>query len=441
MIPANVITPPRLDTDASVQPVPATRAVVDVLGELVPGQRLMAHIQGQMANGAYRALVGQRDVTLALPFAAASGDSLELEVVESNGKTALAFVARESARGDGGQNASAATNLSRTGAFIAELLSRPNNSGAGTAGSEGRALPLNGNQPLAAAPPQSGADLVPLLKQAVTQSGMFYEAHQAQWIAGKVNEAALRAEPQGQLSLPPQASPSSSQAAPGANAAAPHPAAAAQNAAAATSHPLPNVAAESGAAAGATAQRPVADAAALQQAAAQVSGQESQSLAQRPLAHLAPGQIVAPEVTHLVQQQLEALATQNYVWQGQAWPGQSMRWEIEEDERREQQEKDGGEEASPASWRTRLTLTLPHLGGIDAVLRLSGGDVTLGLAADSTEAVTRMRGTDAVELLRDQFEAAGLHLTGYEVKVATPESEATAADGETGVARNAREIA
>jgi hypothetical protein len=45
--------------------------------------------------------------------------------------------------------------------------------------------------------PKTAADLAPVLKQAVTQSGLFYEAHQARWVAGDLPTEALRQEPQG----------------------------------------------------------------------------------------------------------------------------------------------------------------------------------------------------------------------------------------------------
>ena len=41
-------------------------------------------------------------------------------------------------------------------------------------------------------------------------------------------------------------------------------------------------------------------------------------------------QTIAPQLQGLVQQQLEALATQSFSWQGQIWPGQDMQWEIDE---------------------------------------------------------------------------------------------------------------
>lgn len=63
-----------------------------------------------------------------------------------------------------------------------------------------------------------------------------------------------------------------------------------------------------------------------------------------------------------------------------------------------------------ARWQTRLKLSLPALGGIDAVLHLKpGGDIAVTLTADSEASEARLRSdTDA---LRSQLEAAGLNLT------------------------------
>jgi hypothetical protein len=64
-------------------------------------------------------------------------------------------------------------------------------------GKRAPAAPLNGSAPLVEAMPKTAADLAPVLKQAVTQSGLFYEAHQARWVAGDLPTEALRQEPQG----------------------------------------------------------------------------------------------------------------------------------------------------------------------------------------------------------------------------------------------------
>ena len=175
------------------QPVAPAQRIADVLSNAAPGQRIMAEIQAMLPNGTYRALVAQRDVTLALPFSAKPGDTLELEVTESDGKLTLAFVANRSDAAAGKAAAdSASTSLSPAGKLIGNLMA-----GIEADGKRAPAAPLNGSAPLVEAMPKTAADLAPVLKQAVTQSGLFYEAHQARWVAGDLPTEALRQEPQG----------------------------------------------------------------------------------------------------------------------------------------------------------------------------------------------------------------------------------------------------
>jgi hypothetical protein len=178
--------------DLALRPTPPGQEITDKLSGLVVGQRLLAEIQSLLPNGSYRALINQRSVTLALPFAARSGDAIELEVAESNGKLTLAVLAKTVS--DSGQRGveAAATSLSRTGQLISDLLGGARNAGP-------VALPLNGNQPIAARPPANAQELLPLLKQAISESGMFYESHQAEWVEGRYSKAQLLQEPQGKL--------------------------------------------------------------------------------------------------------------------------------------------------------------------------------------------------------------------------------------------------
>lgn len=368
MIPVEVGNRLRLtlpDLPQAPQPVQSAQQVSDVLSDLVPGQRILAEIQALLPNGTYRAVVGQRDITLALPFSAKSGDSLELEVTESDGKLNLAFVAN---RGEAAAKAPAnavATTLSQTGRLIGDILA-----GVDDHGKKAPPAALNSNQPLLAAPPENGADLVPLLKEALSKSGMFYEAQQARWVAGKTNSEALFAQPQGKLS-------------PALQDGAAFPANAQTTSAAAT-----HLTTDGSTAVTANAVRDDSLPTTVQKAHS-----ETQNTA------------VPKEILPLVQQQLDALATQNYVWQGQAWPGQPLHWEIrEEGEKREK-----GSEEEAARWQTRLQLTLPSLGGIEATIHLrSAREVSISLVAESATSLDALN--NAANRLRQQFEAAGLTL-------------------------------
>ncbi|HRM69945.1 MAG TPA: flagellar hook-length control protein FliK, partial [Thauera phenylacetica] len=108
----------------------------------------------------------------------------------------------------------------------------------------------------------------------------------------------------------------------------------------------------------------------------------------------------------VVHQQLDALATQQYVWQGQAWPGQRFEWWIEDPQHEGEQ---AGEEAENV-WNTTLRLTLPRLGGVEARLHLTPAGVALRLVADDRSTLQTLDGGAAA--LASALEAANLKLTG-----------------------------
>ena len=122
MIPADVTSRMQVSADAALRQVAPAQEISDKLSGLVAGQKVMAEIQSMLPNGTYRAMINQRSITLALPFSAKSGDALELQVTESDGKLALAVV---TGTDDGGKPASASTSatLSRTGQLISNLFS------------------------------------------------------------------------------------------------------------------------------------------------------------------------------------------------------------------------------------------------------------------------------------------------------------------------------
>jgi hypothetical protein len=347
----------QLATGGQTQPVPAAQRIADALSNLVPGQRIFAEILAVLPNGTYRATVAQRDVTLALPFAAKPGDSLELEVAESDGKVTLAVVAnRSDAAAAKNAQESVTTSLSSAGKMIGNLLN-----GLDGEGKRAPPAPLNGNQALVETMPKSAADLAPILKQALSQSGMFYEAHQARWVSGDLPTDTLRQEPQGK-------------------------------------HSAPQAATTSGAIIGEATKVPLSADGGLSAPRSEQATMVSQNIQ--------TSSPVPNELRALVQQQLDGLATQSFAWQGQVWPGQKMWWEIA------QAPEDGRsiEPDAATRWQTRLKLSLPALGGIDITLALRpGGNVSISANTESETSESRLR--DGAEQLHQQFEAAGLNLS------------------------------
>jgi flagellar hook-length control protein FliK len=374
MIVPEISTRIQPSADLALRPTPPAQEITDKLPGLAAGQRLLAEVQALLPNGTYRALINQRSVTLALPFAAKSGDAIELEVSESKGKLTLAVVARGAAEGGKAGNESTATQLSRTGQLIGTLLAGARDGKGGGA----VALPLNGKQAIAASPPNSGTDLLPLLKQAIVQSGMFYEAHQAEWVEGRYSKAQLLQEPQGKL--PPTTTPAQQGAT-----------------------------AQQGLTTAASEAAPLPLSTASTEAASRGATTGSQAAPAATPSSAPPA--VAPQLQAIVQQQLEAFATQNFSWQGQVWPGQQVLWDI--DKANDGRHSDGDTEASSEKWQTRLRLSLPRLGEVDARLHIQGQQITLSVIASNAE--TRQLLSSETTALRSQLEKAGLDLASLGV--------------------------
>jgi hypothetical protein len=423
-----VIPDQRSETNSQAQPVARAQRVADALSNLVPGQRIFAEIQALMPNGTYRAVVAQRDITLALPFSAKPGDTLELEVAESDGKLTLAFVAnRSSGNSAAAPPESVSTSLSTAGKVIGNLLTPLEGEG-----KQASPAALNRSQPLVETMPKTAADLAPVLKQALTQSGMFYEAHQARWVNGQLPTAALLQEPQGKLSPAPLNVPEfinrSSNFTLGPNqdispdpllrpplpgtptspAAVPLPGTDGM-----TQVPPREIAEKSSPAnVDPTVNRKFGEN--LKEVAPDRSAATTHATSQTAISTStasAPNENPVPrELVPLVQQQLNGLATQNFVWQGQIWPGQPMWWEISGDP----ESKPSTDNEQTSQWQTRLKLDLPSLGGMDVTLRLgAGGALAISVSAANPASEATLR--NSAQSLREQLEAAGLTLTQLHV--------------------------
>lgn len=374
LIPPDAAIRMRMQTEANLlQPVHPVHEVPADLPELQPGQVFNARIQETLPDNTYRALVAGKQLTLQLPEGAKAGDQLELVVLDRSAKVVIARqVETGTTTTSTGEAAPYAyARFSPAARMIGQLLP-----------AEGEAPPpaqLNRGQPLLPQAPQvqnMAAQLAPALGKAIVQSGMFYEAHQAQWVSGKLPLATLLQEPQGQKSAP----------------VAFQLAAAEKVGADRTAIPAtgPTVAAP----------REIAT---NTLAATQALPQTTQQTSVLP-------QPLPDDLRPLVQQQLEAAATNRMVWHGEVWPRQSLDWEIEWDGERE---ADGSIDEE-AHWRTALSLTTPRLGRVDARLQLSAQGVSITLGTSSDSSAHDLRG--AAPALAEALVAAGVPLLGLKVK-------------------------
>jgi hypothetical protein len=270
---------------------------------------------------------------------------------------------------------------------------------------------LNRGQPLLSSPAASAADLVPTLQKAVVQSGLFYESHQAQWVAGKLPLDQILHEPQGRLSAPS----AFALAASGGTLA---PAAEGRLAAAVQTEPAFQVGTPSQAE-GPHETLPLAQAVARE--ATTANALRLDTIARREERIDAPSansqqamtstaQPMPNELRPIVQQQLDAVATQRLLWHGEAWPNQPLEWEII----REDESNAATAEEIPASWRTSLRLDTPRLGHIEASLHLTGDGITMRIAAGDDASAADLR--QALPELAASLEAAGIKLLSAQVR-------------------------
>ena len=240
--------------------------------------------------------------------------------------------------------------LSQAGRLISQLVpdaSKPN-------------VPLTGTKPVLPSPPQEPVQLAQALQNTLAKSGLFYESHQAQWVMGELPLAQLMQEPQNAGTSLPQLQQSQ--------------------------------------------PREQTNPAAISQSAAKADIQVSPEPA-------ADAQIKIEESTlPIVRQQINTLETQSFSWTGQIWPGQTMDWQVQEEE--EQGKRQDGE--APRTWASRLRLSLPSLGEINANLRLtpSGVQISLQVAKQDTESSLKKQG----RMLQKSMEANGIALVSMAVK-------------------------
>jgi len=150
------------------------------------------------------------------------------------------------------------------------------------------------------------------------------------------------------------------------------------------------------------------------------------SLHAQPQAHAAPAggdtQGIATETQLLVRQQLEVLANQTFAWQGQAWPGADMRWEIQ---RHLPSDPFNGSDASDAveHWSSRLALQLPALGHVQARFTLTGQQVAIHMEAPDGAPQLQQH----ADALRKRVASAGLSLHQLSIVKGAPDAQTSGA--------------
>lgn len=346
------------------------------------GQQVTAKVEEQLPNGNFRVSINSQPLQMSLPQGTKPGDAIDLVLIGREPRLTFSL-----------NQPQPSPTLSAAGRLIAQLLpdaSRPN-------------PPLTSPNPVLPSPRIEPGQIAQALQSTLSQSGLFYESHQAQWVMGERPLAQLLQEPQNaaspQASQPAAASRISTQpasAAPIQSSTQPAPAAA---------PPLPNAEAM---------PHPQALLPELPQRLDTPSLPGDSVTAKQP----APSQetlsrpdvqgAVKHDLLPMVRQQIEALETHEFNWSGQIWPGQNMDWQVREEDRGKHDA-----ESLPTVWHSRLKLVLPMLGEVQANLRLapSGLQISLQAANPGTGEMLKDNG----KMLQDSLAAGGITLAAMTV--------------------------
>lgn len=345
----------------SQKPLPA--AAVDAApktAQFESGQKHQGTVQAQVAAGLFKVQVAGQLVQMQLPPSIRSGDTVALQVIATQPRLTFSMV----------NSANPLSTPEQLGS-VARLLSSMSQQAP-----EKAYVRAARNTPLWETPqPPASKELAGLLKEALSNSGLFYESHQAQWLGGSRSTAQLLHEPQNQ----PPVQPGQSGTAAGRD-----------NAGKATIT-VPQEQTQPATARDNTSKAVIANNTAVK-AVMENDNDTSPVVTTSSTVHAKaldqPGATLLPEskslsipehLQPLVQQQLNALETRQMLWQGNVWPGQDMRWEIHE------QSPQTPAPEEQRQWITQLQLDLPNLGEVTATLRFNSAGLSLTLNADAPE--------------------------------------------------------
>jgi len=277
--------------------------------------------------------------------------------------------------------------------------------------------------------------LASVLAKTVSESGLFYESHIAQWLAGQRTLASLNNEPQARadnLTAPlpfdtPQPQPDlpaevwidESLLPPTFSADPPDP----MNPVRLVPMPLTPQQAAALAASVRAVPPNVFSPPGMKPGAGSASAAADENT-HDPAVQASISAGIHPSTIPLVRQQLDLLATHQFRWSGEAWPGAKFDWEIEPRERRAHDGAANPTFGDERAWHTRVTLALPTLGNVDANLVLTGQQLLVKLNASADGAILLARDG---EHFQQQLEAAGLRLAGITIRAMDPLAESTGA--------------
>ncbi|RFC39315.1 MAG: hook-length control protein FliK [Candidatus Nitrotoga sp. LAW] len=296
---------------ATVDPTPKT-------GQFEPGQKIQGIVQTQVSPGLFNVRIGEQLTQMPLPAFIRTGDTIKLQVIATTPRLTFSMSASTNPL-------STDEKLSSVARLLSAMSQQPREK------TDMRAMQ---STPLWTTPQtmQSG-QLAGLLHEALDNSGLFYESHQAQWLEGARSTTQLLQEPQNST----------------------------------RTNPSTNM-----------------------EVSSMLGGNISSASQMDTIAPIEGKTPIIPDhLQPLVQQQINALETRQVLWQGNIWPNQAMQWEIHE------QTSQTPAVENEQQWTTQIHLDLPNLGMVSATLSFNSAGLSLILDASTTATRTILGNTSS----------------------------------------------
>jgi hypothetical protein len=115
----------------------------------------------------------------------------------------------------------------------------------------------------------------------------------------------------------------------------------------------------------------------------------------------------------MVNQQLHTQEQNRVLWNGQAWPGQEMQWEVRRDQREGGRGNGDADSEQEPMWRSGVRFRLPLLGAVSAAVTLIGEQVHIQVQTDSDSSAVTLRAWSGQ--LESAMAAAGAQLSSLTI--------------------------
>lgn len=120
-----------------------------------------------------------------------------------------------------------------------------------------------------------------------------------------------------------------------------------------------------------------------------------------------------PVAAQLINLQLHVQEQARVAWQGEAWPGQKVEWEISRDAPEHGRGGAARDGDAPAPWRSGMRFEFPALGALSASITLIGDKLHIALRADSEDSAAALRARAGA--LEQALAAAGASLASLSI--------------------------